>query len=74
MSKRKEPARKVGRPATGKRSNPAYAQHSVWLPGGLYADVLKALVTPDGKRYEFSELIERLLRQWLERGGRLPKE
>jgi hypothetical protein len=60
--------RPPGRPATGKRSNPEYAQHSVWLPGSLYGDVLKGLVTPDGKRYEFSSLVESLLRQWLRAG------
>jgi hypothetical protein len=53
-SKRKQPTRKVSRPATGKRSNPEYAQHSVWLPGSLYGEVLKGLVTPDGRRYESS--------------------
>jgi hypothetical protein len=72
-SKQKQPPRKVGRPATGKRSNPDYAQHSVWLPGSLYGDVLKGLVTPDGKRAEFSALVESLLRQWLKLGAKLPK-
>ena len=72
-NKQKQPPRKVGRPATGKRSNPEYAQHSVWLPGSLYADVLKGLVTPDGKRAEFSALVESLLRQWLKAGAKLPK-
>jgi hypothetical protein len=59
----KQPPRKLGRPATGKRSNPEYAQHSMWLPGSLYGHVLKGLVTPDGKRHEFSALVESLLRQ-----------
>jgi len=66
-------AKKVGRPATGKRSNREYAQHSVWLPNELYGDVLRNLVTAEGKRYEFSTLVEQLLRQWLERGAKLPK-
>jgi hypothetical protein len=73
MSTRKQPTRKLGRPATGKRSNPQYAQHSVWLPGSLYGEVLKGLVTPAGRRYEFSTLVESLLRQWLKSGARLPK-
>jgi hypothetical protein len=63
----------VGRPATGKRSNPEYAQHSVWLPGRLYGEVLKGLVTPEGKRYEFSALVEALLRHWVKSGAKLPK-
>jgi hypothetical protein len=35
--------------------------------------VLRALVTPDAKRYEFSKLVEHLLRKWL-RDPKLPKE
>jgi hypothetical protein len=73
MSTRKQAPRSVGRPATGKRSNPDYAQHSVWLPGSLYGEVLRGLVTAEGKRYEFSALVEHLLRQWLERGAKLPR-
>jgi hypothetical protein len=73
-TKRQQPVSKVGRPATGKRSNPDYRQHSVWLPGELQADVLRALVMPDGKRYEFSALVEALLRQWLKTGAKLPKD
>jgi hypothetical protein len=72
-SRRKQPPRKVGRPATGKRSNPEYAQHSIWLPGSLYGEVLKGLVAPDGRRHEFSALVEALLRQWLKAGAKLPK-
>jgi hypothetical protein len=74
QSKRKEPAKKRGRPATGKRSNEAYRQHSTWLSNALYAQVQKALVMPDGRRYEFSALAESLLRQWLKSGAKLPKE
>ena len=65
------PKRPAGRPKTRK---PDYHQHSVWLPDGLQADVLRALVTPEGKRYEFSALIEHLLRQWLKAGAKLPKD
>jgi hypothetical protein len=71
---RKTDVRPVGRPKTGKRSNPDYNQHSVWLPGSLQAEVWRALVTPEGKRYEFSRLVESLLRRWLDAGGKLPKD
>jgi hypothetical protein len=71
MSTRKRPAEPT--PATGKRSNPVYRQHSVWLPGDLFADVLRASITPDGKRAEFSALVEHLLRQWLKAGAKLPR-
>jgi hypothetical protein len=74
QSKRKEPAKKRGRPATGKRSNEDYRQHSIWLSNALYAEVQKALVMPDGRRHEFSALIESLLRRWLKSGAKLPKE
>jgi hypothetical protein len=74
QSKRKEPAKKRGRPATGKRSNEGYRQHSIWLSNALYAEVQKVLVMPDGRRYEFSALAESLLRQWLRSGAKLPKE
>ena len=62
----------VGRPKAGKRSNPDYGQRSLWLPDKLYAEVAKALITP-GKRYEFSALVEDLLRRWLDAGAKLPK-
>ena len=71
--RKEQPVRTVGRPKTGRRSNPDYHQHSVWLPGELVADVSKALVMPDGKRFELSALVEHLLRRWLESGRRLPK-
>ena len=70
---KKSPARPVGRPK-GKRSDPAYRQHSVWLPGSLQAEVAKALVLPDGRRYEFSKLVDYLLRKWLDAGAKLPKD
>jgi transposase len=68
------PTRPLGRPKTGKRSNPDYRQHSVWLPGELVADISKALVMADGKRFELSALVESLLRGWLRAGARLPKQ
>lgn len=63
---------KVGRPP-GKRTDPEYSQHSVWLPDRLYADVARALIAP-GKRYEFSALVESLLRQWIKAGAKLPQK
>jgi len=63
--------RSVGRPKTRPDD---YHQHSVWLPGSLQADVWHALVMPNGKRFQFSRLVESLLRRWLEAGGKLPKE
>jgi len=72
MAQSKAPKKKpVGRP----KSRPAdYHQRSIWLQDGLQARVLKALVTPDGQRYEFSRLVAHLLRRWLDAGAKLPKE
>jgi hypothetical protein len=67
QSKRKQ----VGRPKTRPDD---YHQRSVWLPDSLQAQVLRALVTPEGKRYEFSRLVESLLRQWVKAGARLPRD
>jgi len=64
-------AKRVGRPP-GKRTDPDYGQRSVWLPNDLHAKVARALITP-GKRYEFSALVESLLRQWLKDGAKPPK-
>ena len=63
--------KKAGRPPSRPKG---YSQRSVWLPDTLHADVLRALVTPDAKRYEFSKLVDHLLRRWLDAGGKLPKE
>jgi hypothetical protein len=65
--------KRVGRPP-GKHSDPKYSQRSVWLPKALQVEVLKALVTPEGKRFEFSALVEHFLRRWLKDGAKLPKE
>lgn len=70
----KQAKRPVGRPKTGKRSNDDYQQGSIWLPRSLRADVLRALVRDDGSRYEFSGLVESLLRRWLDAGAKLPKD
>jgi hypothetical protein len=71
MGQSKPAKKKVGRPKTRPKD---YSQRSVWLPKGLHADVLRALVTPEGKRYEFSKLVEHRLRQWLKDGAKLPKD
>jgi hypothetical protein len=65
----------VGRPKTRAADyHQHYRQHSVWLPNALYSDVLRGLVTPEGKSYEFAKLVESLLRQWLREGAKLPKD
>ena len=59
-------APKRGRPATGRRSDPDYAQHSIWLPIALYRrTVIKLGVDENGKRREFSGLVEQLLKDWV---------
>lgn len=58
---------------TGKRTDPAYKQHSLWLPNALFAKVSRKLVTNTG-RYEFSLLVEDLLTRWLAEGGELPSQ
>lgn len=68
-----ETVRPVGRPKNGRRSNPDYRQHSVWLSDSLCVEVWDKLETPEGKRYEFSALVETLLRKWVDAGGKLPK-
>lgn len=72
MGQSKPPKKRpVGRP----KSRPAdYHQRSIWLPDALRADVARALIQERGKPYEFSRLVERLLRQWLKDGHKLPKE
>ncbi len=63
--KRKEttPAKKVGRPRTGKRSNPEYRQVSAWVRRDTYDRVTRRLFLDE--RREFSDLVESLLREWL---------
>ena len=46
----------------GKRDDPSYNQYSVYLPKALHRKVKARLVEEDG---EISELVERLLREWL---------
>jgi hypothetical protein len=73
MRSRPKP-RKVGRPAVGKSSSGEFGQHSVWLSNTVYAEVQRKLITDDGKRHEFSGLVETLLCQWLRSGSKLPKD
>lgn len=49
----------------GKRSDPDYGQHNVYLPNALFAKVTRKLINSDGTRGELSGLVEGLLRLWL---------
>ena len=59
-----------GRP-NGKRSNPEYRQHSLWLPNALHARAARKLITDTG-RQEFSVLVSHLLECWLADGAKIP--
>jgi hypothetical protein len=52
-----------GRPP-GKRSDPDYEQVTSYVRRQTYADVKIELIR-EGKKREFSELVEELLAQWL---------
>jgi hypothetical protein len=56
--------RKIGRPRTGKRSNPDYQQVSAWVRRDTYQRVTHRLFTRENRR-EFSDLVEELLAAWL---------
>jgi hypothetical protein len=56
--------RKVGRPRTGKRSDPNYRQVSAWIRRDTYDRVTRRLFTRENRR-EFSELVQSLLEDWL---------
>jgi hypothetical protein len=58
--------RKVGRPKTGKRSNPDYRQVSAWIRRDTYDRVTRRLLVKENRR-EFSELVQSLLQDWLKR-------
>ena len=60
------PRKKIGRPRTGKRSNPDFKQVSAWIRRDTYERVTKRLFVKEGRR-EFSELVEELLAAWLRR-------
>jgi hypothetical protein len=56
--------RKVGRPRTGKRSDPEYRQVSAWIRRDTYDRVTRRLFVKENRR-EFSELMQLLLEDWL---------
>jgi hypothetical protein len=55
-------SRAVGRPRTGKRSNPEYGQVSAWIRKDTYRAVQDRLFP---ERREFSDLVQALLEKWL---------
>lgn len=57
---------KVGRPKTGKRSNPDYRQVSAWVRKDTYRRVSDRLYVKEDRR-EFSDLVQVLLEDWLKR-------
>jgi hypothetical protein len=63
-----ETPRRMGRPATGKKSDPSYRQVTAYVRKDLYRNVSDALYDEsrglDTKRKEFSELVDELLEQW----------
>jgi hypothetical protein len=60
----KPQARAVGRPRTGKRSDPDYRQVSAWIKRDTYEKVTLRLFTKENRR-EFSDLVQDLLAKWL---------
>ena len=56
---------KRGRPTGGKRNNPDYEQVGAYIPKELNKRVKMRLLEMDKDR-EFSELIEYLLKKWLQ--------
>ena len=59
-----KPPRPVGRPKTGKRSNPViFRQVSAWIRRDTYDRVSIRLIRED--RREFSDLVQALLEDWL---------
>ncbi len=62
-----QPAKR-GRPAGGKRNNPDYEQVAAYIPKELNKRVKMRLLELDKPR-EFSELVEFLLKKWLQSGS-----
>jgi|ERR1035438_9584618 hypothetical protein len=54
----------VGRPKTGKRSNPDYQQVSAWIRRDTYRRAMDRLYVKEDRR-EFSDLVQVLLEDWL---------
>ncbi len=59
-----KPTRPVGRPKTGKRSDPAYTQVSAWVRKDTYKRVKDRLYNKENER-EFSDLIQALLEDYV---------
>ncbi len=57
------PAKRIGRPPVGKKSDPNYTQVTAYVRRDLYRDVRIALLQ-DGSGEDFSELVARLLEDW----------
>lgn len=57
-----------GRPKTGKRSNKNYTSTTVYIKLETLKRIKMMLLTKGGAQ-DFSELVESLLAQWLEREG-----
>jgi hypothetical protein len=64
QSPAQQEAPKIGRPRTGKRSNPDFEQVSVYVRKDTHRDV-KIRLLQQGEGREFSELVEDLLAGWL---------
>ena len=64
----REPAKR-GRPAGGKRNNPDYEQVAAYIPKELNKRVKMRLLEMDKPR-EFSDLVEFLLKKWLQGNDR----
>jgi len=58
------PAKRRGRPATGKRNDPDYDQTTAYVRKATYKAVRIALLE-EGEGREYSELVEELLSKWL---------
>jgi hypothetical protein len=56
----------------GRSSNDDYRQASAWIPKDIFFKVQTKLLRPDG-RFEYSALVEHLLREWLKDGAKLPE-
>lgn len=59
----------VGRPKTGKRSNPDYQQVSAWVRRDTYRRAMDRLYVKEDRR-EFSDLVQVLLEDWLKTSSR----
>jgi hypothetical protein len=60
-----ETPRRVGRPAGGKKSNPDYQQVTSYIRRQTYQDTQVKLLR-QGRRQDFSDLVEELLSKWLQ--------